>query len=159
MITVFIYITSTLTLIQPTWRIWWAPNNSSRWQIIFNSAFKGLNIPYICPRVTNFGITLYARVLPEDNCATTGMVPVKYKWVYTPNSLRRIVSVNDWGYWRHVPRRNCWRYDLRGTWAMWPPVCAGFPRLSICTRPLPKLIAPGGYSCSDMSVCNTCTES
>ena len=25
-----------------TWRIWWAPNNASKWQMGFNSAFKGL---------------------------------------------------------------------------------------------------------------------
>jgi hypothetical protein len=31
-----------LTLILPTWRIWWAPNNASKWQMEFNSAFKGL---------------------------------------------------------------------------------------------------------------------
>jgi hypothetical protein len=31
-----------LTLILLTWRIWWAPNNASRWQMEFNSAFKGL---------------------------------------------------------------------------------------------------------------------
>jgi len=30
----------TLTLLM--WRIWWAPNNASRWQIGFNLAFKGL---------------------------------------------------------------------------------------------------------------------
>jgi len=33
---------STLTLILLMWRIWWAPNNASRWQMGFNSAFKGL---------------------------------------------------------------------------------------------------------------------
>jgi len=32
-----------LTLILLTWRIWWAPNNASRWQVGFNSAFKELN--------------------------------------------------------------------------------------------------------------------
>jgi len=32
----------TLTLILLTWRIWWAPNTTSRWQMGFNSAFKGL---------------------------------------------------------------------------------------------------------------------
>jgi len=32
-----------LTLILLTWRIWWAPNNSSRWQMGFNSTFKGLD--------------------------------------------------------------------------------------------------------------------
>jgi hypothetical protein len=32
-----------LTLILLTWRIWWVANNASRWQMGFNSAFKGLN--------------------------------------------------------------------------------------------------------------------
>jgi len=27
-----------VTLILLTWRIWWAPNNASRWQMGFNSA-------------------------------------------------------------------------------------------------------------------------
>ena len=31
-----------LTLNPLTCRIWWTPNNSSRWQMGFNSAFKGL---------------------------------------------------------------------------------------------------------------------
>jgi len=31
-----------LTLILLTWRIGWAPNNASKWQMRFNSAFKGL---------------------------------------------------------------------------------------------------------------------
>ena len=32
-----------LTLTLLTWRIEWVPNNASRWQMGFNSAFKGLN--------------------------------------------------------------------------------------------------------------------
>ena len=35
-----------LTLILLTWRIWWAPNNACKWQMWFNSVFKGL-INYI----------------------------------------------------------------------------------------------------------------
>ena len=31
-----------LTLTLLTWRMWWAPNNASKWQMGFNSAFKGL---------------------------------------------------------------------------------------------------------------------
>ena len=31
-----------LTHILLTWKIWWALNNASRWQMGFNSAFKGL---------------------------------------------------------------------------------------------------------------------
>ena len=34
---------NTLTLILLTWRIWWASNDASRWQMGFNSAFKGLS--------------------------------------------------------------------------------------------------------------------
>ena len=33
---------SNLTLILLTWRIWWAPNNVSKWQMGFNLAFKVL---------------------------------------------------------------------------------------------------------------------
>ena len=33
-----------LILILLMWRIWWAPNNAGKWQMGFNSAFKGLNI-------------------------------------------------------------------------------------------------------------------
>jgi len=33
----------TLTVKPLTWKIWWAPNNASRWQMGFNSALKGLN--------------------------------------------------------------------------------------------------------------------
>ena len=34
-----------LTLILLTWRKWWAPNNASKQQMGFNSAFKGLMSP------------------------------------------------------------------------------------------------------------------
>jgi len=35
-------LTRRLSLIVLTWRMWWASNNASRWQMGFNSAF----IPY-----------------------------------------------------------------------------------------------------------------
>jgi hypothetical protein len=31
------------TLYLLMWRVWWAPNNASKWQMGFNSAFKGLS--------------------------------------------------------------------------------------------------------------------
>ena len=37
-----------LTLIPLTWKIWWAPNNASRWQMGFNSAFKVLTYTTRC---------------------------------------------------------------------------------------------------------------
>jgi hypothetical protein len=36
------YLNLMLTLILLMWRIWWAPNNGSRWQMGFNLAFKWL---------------------------------------------------------------------------------------------------------------------
>jgi len=33
----------TLTLVLPTWRIWWAPNNASKWQMGFNPLNAELN--------------------------------------------------------------------------------------------------------------------
>jgi hypothetical protein len=35
-----------LNLILRTWIIKWAPNNANKWQMGFNSAFKGLNVNY-----------------------------------------------------------------------------------------------------------------
>ena len=37
-----------LTLYLLTWRIWWGPNKASRWQMGFNSAFKGVKCKNIC---------------------------------------------------------------------------------------------------------------
>jgi hypothetical protein len=37
-------VKSALTLILLTWKIGWAPNNASIWQMGFNSAFKGLSL-------------------------------------------------------------------------------------------------------------------
>ena len=39
---VFVMSSALLTLILLTWRIWWAPNKASIWQMGFNLAFKGL---------------------------------------------------------------------------------------------------------------------
>jgi len=39
-----IFHVSGLTLNLLTWRIWWAPNNASRWQMGFNCAFEGLRV-------------------------------------------------------------------------------------------------------------------
>jgi hypothetical protein len=36
------YANAPLTLILLTWRIWWAPNNDSKWQMGFNSVFNVL---------------------------------------------------------------------------------------------------------------------
>jgi len=46
-----------LTLILPTWRVRWAPNNASKRQTGFNSAFKGLNTN--CRKCICIGLPYY----------------------------------------------------------------------------------------------------
>ena len=46
-----------LTLILLTWRIWRAPNNASRWQMGFNSVFKGLKTDFLVWRKNEFKVT------------------------------------------------------------------------------------------------------
>jgi len=41
-IAVLWYIYAYVTPIPLTWKIWRAPNNANKWQMGFNSAFKGL---------------------------------------------------------------------------------------------------------------------
>ena len=74
-----------LTLILLMWRIWWACNNASKWQMGFNLAFKGLNnmsmvggifcdlekafdsrSHEILSKVTYYGITGKAKLLFES---------------------------------------------------------------------------------------------
>ena len=40
----FNLLNTELTFYLLMWRIWWAPNNTSKGQMGFNSAFKGLNL-------------------------------------------------------------------------------------------------------------------
>ena len=50
------------TLILLMWRIWWAPNNASKWQMGFNSAFKVL----ICDLQNSLPCTLFT-----NSCLST----------------------------------------------------------------------------------------
>ena len=52
-------IVSGLTLILLTWRIWWDPNNASKWQMGFNSAFKGLSLVMSQQRVCFCMLSLF----------------------------------------------------------------------------------------------------
>jgi len=36
----YFFYHNTLTLNPLTWKIWWAPNNASRWQMGFNFAYN-----------------------------------------------------------------------------------------------------------------------
>jgi len=45
-----------LALIVLMWRIWWAPNNASKWQMGFNSAFKGSTGYMVAPPRPEFKV-------------------------------------------------------------------------------------------------------
>jgi len=44
------HIMSKLTLTLLMWRIWWAPNNASKWQMVFNLVFKVLSSVWFAMR-------------------------------------------------------------------------------------------------------------
>jgi hypothetical protein len=48
-----------LTLTLLTWRIWWDPNNASKWQVGFNSTCKGLKISTFCNAKSKCGRLLH----------------------------------------------------------------------------------------------------
>jgi len=56
-----------LTLNLLTWRIWWAPNNASTWQMGFNSVFLRVNIYFFSTAAmfawTGIALTLYVHWL------------------------------------------------------------------------------------------------
>ena len=81
-----------LTLTLLTWRIWWAPNNASRWQMGFNSAFKVLiyciNVLHISLNskvlnVRHFNILISSHHLTDTHhhaqrWCVTGYLPISY---------------------------------------------------------------------------------
>ena len=56
------FVCAMLTLNPLKWKIWWAPNNASRWQIEFKSPFKGLtrSSPYHYVHIRTYKIFLPA---------------------------------------------------------------------------------------------------
>jgi len=51
-----------------TWRKWWTPNNASKWQMGFNSAFKGLMQWYSIGRSGCNGSSFYLHHLSAEAC-------------------------------------------------------------------------------------------
>ena len=70
-----------LTLILQTWRKWWTPNNASKWQMGFNSAFKGLN----------WQERQFSRLLAAEVCASAVVM------LDTPCSVivRRVLAIRS----------------------------------------------------------------
>jgi len=59
----------TLTLLM--WRIWWAPNNASKWQMEFDLAFKGLSVIFIgqCIVIYSYITTYKMQFLSQIICS------------------------------------------------------------------------------------------
>ena len=78
---IFQYISLNNTLL--TWRIWWAPNNVSRWQMGFNSAFKGLSKKYKRCLLSLMHCQLHIKaLLCSFNYSSCNKVVLDYKFIY-----------------------------------------------------------------------------
>ena len=77
-----------LNLIPLKWRIWWAPNNTSKWQMGFNSAFKGLSqinpVQASQPHVTICQSTW--RNIPDNRTITKTAMQISYLAVLTKHN-------------------------------------------------------------------------
>jgi hypothetical protein len=93
-----------LCFILLTWRMWWAPNNASRWQMGFNSAFKGLaGIHWL--------LAIHLRPLPVEHRYIRGFsLPYFILWSWTQGLVE-----SSWNVMAHgEAREGKWR----GNWWM-----------------------------------------
>ena len=79
-----------LTLTPLTWKIWWVPNNASRWQMGFNWAFKGLKKELQTLKSLNCEISQYS---------------VEYNW--------NVMAHGDAREWKW--KGNCWMQWVAST--------------------------------------------
>ena len=86
-------LTFCLTLILPMWRLWWAPNIASRWQIEFNSAFKGL---------TNWSVRDINRTISKSSSWYLYAVPT----INTDNDVTVLILFHLLSY-THCPKKPC----------------------------------------------------
>ena len=85
-----------LTLILPTWIIWWAPNNANKWQMGFNSALKGLKSPLL----TNYKQTDFRECLPlpVHNILSCSLLSTNTRLIYLGDAPVRSVGIaTDYG--------------------------------------------------------------
>ena len=57
----------TLTRNPLTWKIWWAPNNATRWQMRSNSAFKGLIYSYLSKFINMYFVLSFPKTLRRND--------------------------------------------------------------------------------------------
>ena len=80
---VYFDVNTSLTLILLTWKIVWGPNNSSRWQMEINSAFKGLKSVRVPSMFENSSVTksVPIRFAKHFHYVFVRSEPVWYYWI------------------------------------------------------------------------------
>jgi hypothetical protein len=133
-----------LTLILLTWRIWWAPNNASKWQMEFNSAFKGLICKLFWPATSRTWTSIFVITHWYISCVSSPHIPT---------FRAHAVMTDDWN-WRSFkvsPKKQShrlmcsvqsvgWPVSAKLWWAVWgweitlgPKVsCRKSEALSLC---------------------------
>ena len=100
-----------LTLTLLTWRIWWTPTNASKWQMGFNSAFKGLNAFFFWKYVS---INVVSKL--HKDCRSVTLIPLWLKclWVTyrVPAFSVRVLQVcTSIGWINGLTELKLWLYD------------------------------------------------
>ena len=109
-----------LTLYLLMWRIWWAPNNASRWQMGFNSAFGGLIKVRSCSallRVLLVRIRSHLKSFLRHKSLILGTYHPDC--IYASKNVKRIrryFSEPKWvqgqNSWGNTDLRNLWRFSV-----------------------------------------------
>ena len=91
-------IIKSLTLSQLTWKIRWTPNNASRWQVGFNSAFKGLIY------ISHLRLGFPGGLCPSDFPTNTLYMHYLHHTLYMPRPSHssRFCHPNNIGPWEEI---------------------------------------------------------
>jgi len=93
----------TLTLILLTWRIWWAPNNATKWLMGFNSAFKGLKTLKSHIKHLTFAPTCFGPLLRPSSGARKQHFARLLKWDLLIISRSHLSNLGKCNYSFNIP--------------------------------------------------------
>ena len=118
-----------LTLILLTWRLWWAPNNASRWQIGFNLAFKVLKklplqrLHLIPTQRKTISIVQPTRRNNVSNLFYCGMTLYMFRKVFPSVVRSSRVYIQQHAFVKQILLSACWQSAV-SIWRMPVAVCA-----------------------------------
>jgi hypothetical protein len=114
------------------WRIWWAPNNASKWQTGFHSEFEGLKVGLIGCRKTlvrNYYLLHYS---PEECCSRYMIytIIVLNLWLQEhgpciKTQITKAISAPLTS-WRNITANNSWQQKNKLAALFWSPECQVF---------------------------------